>query len=184
MVDTYDGDDDKYMLPLPQGHTFHGPPSADLPSNRPIAIGTSSPYPPLASPPLLLFFVFVVPFIFIGKKEGPHLSEEELTSIITRLAKGHGDANYSIRARVFTNHGIIKHLWGGINYTVGDGREVHLVLLSGEFTFKRRNLVSHVNHMQMEIDAVDGNVLTFGHTEEFKPFYDDPSLLDAFSVSQ
>jgi hypothetical protein len=77
-------------------------------------------------------------------------------------------------------------VWGGKNWTIGDDREVYLVLLSGEFTFVGRGRRSHtntkMNHMQLQIDATTAQLHPFGHISDTKKYYDDPSLLDAFAL--
>lgn len=112
------------------------------------------------------------------------LNGEEIREVITRLAKVHSEDDYSVRARLITTHGSIKHLWGGSNFSIGDDRVVHLVLLSGAFTFRRRKIVNEVDNMQIEIDAVDGDVLTLSYCSSFRKYYDDPSLLDVWRNTQ
>ncbi|MHB1421298.1 MAG: hypothetical protein ACYCX4_17250 [Bacillota bacterium] len=117
--------------------------------------------------------------------KGPYLAEPKSNEILLQVSKAHGETNPVTVGKVLTSHGQIRALtlWGE-SYNVADDREVYLVLMNGKFTFNRRAPGADpliVNHIEMEIDATTGDVLTVTTSSNALPLY-EPGQLSKLAI--
>ncbi len=128
--------------------------------------------------------IYKMPDNLPGKSGGPFLKIEKIKEIAIEAAPACGESAPIIKDIVLTTHGAL--IQEGIfdpSFSVLNDREVYLITMEGSFEFDRVPLgVEPIksSHINIEIDATNGDVLAIGTS----PVTKDPGILKKLKANQ
>lgn len=118
---------------------------------------------PMGAPPGA---VHRLPSNLPGATGGSFVQVDRISSIALDTAKAREGLDSQVKDVVLTTHGrLVQEGVFGQSYSVGDTREVYLVTVTGDFTFRRGpegEQPVRASFISIEIDATTGDVLAVG----------------------